>query len=940
MTATRKTHLGIDEKHYIPARVEPDIYTLWEKAGVFRAQQDSQKPAFSMVIPPPNVTGRLHMGHGLNNTIQDVIARHKRMTGFDVLWLPGTDHAGISTQSVVKKHLQAEGVDWLSLGREKMVERIWTWKEQYGETILHQLRRLGSSCDWERTRFTMDTPLSKAVRTAFKRLFDKGLIYRDKYIVNWCPVDQTALSDDEVETKEGGEPGFLWYFNYPFADAEDHLTVATTRPETMLGDTAVAVHPDDERFNAHIGRELILPLVGRKIPVIGDAFVDPEFGTGCVKVTPAHDVNDFEIGKRHNLEQINVMNPDASMNDNVPEQFRNLDRFKCRAKVVEALKAQGFFLKQEERMTPIGRCQRSKAMVEYRLSDQWFVSMRPLADAALKASDDGLVAFHPQRWDGVYRDWLENTRDWCISRQLWWGHRIPAWYHRENGTMLVEIETPEIVKQNPDQWVQDEDVLDTWFSSALWPYSTMGWPEDAEDLARYFPTDVLVTAKDIIFFWVARMVMTSLFNTGKVPFYKVLINPIILDEDGETMSKSKGNGIDPLHVIDGATQDDLEGPIYEARPVDMDRRLSNLRKNFPDGFKGVGADALRYTLMTNATGTQQFQISLKRFEDIGRPLTDKIWNGSRLILEAMAMAKDLPAADTKDHLKLEDEWILGRLDKTIETVGKAYEDYAFHHTTDSLYHFFWDDLCDWYLELAKFRLREGRDTEKRALFQTLSEVMSCYLRLLHPIVPFITEELWGHFQAKTAESLILSTDRESLWGSKLCATASFPETGSRWNPDTDEAFGLLQDMVRTIRNMRSNAGIKATIPLEAVVVGGDAKLKSTLQASTGLITHSACLKALKFSADKPRNMTMAVVESLELYVNLAEHMDIEAEIVRIERELAKVDKEILSLGKKLSNKGFTEGAPAEIVAKVKNRHKSAVEKKHKLQVMLKDLPRK
>jgi valyl-tRNA synthetase len=713
--------------------------------------------------------------------------------------------------------------------------------------------------------------------------------------------------------------------------------VATTRPETMLGDTAVAVHPDDERYKRYVGKKLTLPLVGRRIPVIADEFVDPRFGTGCVKVTPAHDLNDFELGKRHHLAQINVMNPDASMNENVPEIFRGLDRFECRQSVLEALKAAGKFVKEEPRMTPVGRCQRSKAMVEYRLSDQWFVRMKPLAEAALKASAEGRIRFYPQRWDGVYQDWLRNTRDWCISRQLWWGHRIPAWYHRRTGEMRVAIETPDIVNQHPDDWFQDEDVLDTWFSSALWPYSTMGWPERTEDLARYFPTSVLVTAKDIIFFWVARMVMTSLFNTGQVPFHQVLINPIILDEDGETMSKSKGNGIDPLHVIDGATPQELEGPIHEARPEDMDRRLENLQNKFPGGFKGVGADALRYTLMTNATGTQQFQISLKRFEDIGRPLTDKLWNGARLILDAMSAIADLPQSAHNGDLTLADQWILGRLDRTVETVSHAYETYAFHHASDHLYHYFWDDLCDWYLELAKFRLRNEDGAGRWALLKTLSEVMSVYLRLLHPIMPFITEELWGHFKLKTAKSPLFKIDRESLWSSSLCATAAFPETRSRWNRDVDDAFGLQQAIVRTVRNMRANAGIKAIIPLDAAVLAKDSAIKSTLQSSTELICQVAGLKSLLFSDEKPENMSVVVVESVELCVNITAHIDVEKEIKRIARELAKVEQEISELQKSISNKGFVDNASAEIVVQKKERFVAAQEKQSKLKKMLNGL---
>ena len=873
----------------------------------------------------------------MNNTIQDVIARFKRMTGHDVLWLPGTDHAGISTQSVVKKHLHAEGVDWKALGRDKMVDRIWAWKEQFGETILNQLRRLGASCDWDRTRFTMDESLSLAVRTAFKRLYDAGLIYRGKYIVNWCPIDQTALSDDEIETKEGGVPGFLWYFKYPLSDGSGHLTVATTRPETMLGDTAVAVHSQDERYRTYVGKELILPLVGRRIPVIADDFVDPEFGTGCVKVTPAHDANDFEIGRRHHLPQINIMNPDASMNENVPEAFRGMDRFECREAVVQALKDAGVFLRAEERMTPVGRCQRSKAMVEYRLSDQWFVKMKPLAEAALEASDQDRIAFYPGHREKDYRNWLNDIRDWCISRQLWWGHRIPAWYHKQTGEIRVDIETPAVVSQHPGDWTQDEDVLDTWFSSALWPYSTLGWPNPTADLKRYFPTNVLVTAKDIIFFWVARMVMTSLFNTDRVPFHQVLINPIILDENGETMSKSKGNGIDPLHVIDGATLQDLEGPIHEARPHDMAQRLEELRLKFPNGFKSVGADALRYTLLSIPTDSQQFRISLKGFKEIGRPMTDKIWNGSRLILDAIASVSDLSPPTDADESTLADQWILGRLDRAVETVKDAYENYAFHQAIGRLGRFFKDDLCDWYLELAKHRLRDGQASDQWTLFQTLSELMSSFLRMIHPIMPFISEELWGHFLIKVRNTPLCSQAGDSFWGSPLCAGALFPESGSRWNPAVDEKFRLFQAYVKAVRNLRAEAGIKPSVDLDARVLTHDEDSQVALKTIVDLIVRTAGLKSLQSVDEKPTAMSMAVVDSSELYVDLASHRDVRADLERAQRELVKVDKTLAALEKKLSNPGFLANAPDEEKQKQNGKYAEALEKQRKLQNVVKEL---
>ncbi|HQH28411.1 MAG TPA: valine--tRNA ligase, partial [Oligoflexia bacterium] len=480
--------LSLDQKHYIPAQIESEIYALWEESGVTSTKRTAGRPTYTIVIPPPNITGRLHMGHALNNTVQDALIRFKRMDGFDALWIPGTDHAGISTQSVVKKHLDAEGINYLELGREKTIERIWEWRNKYGDQILTQLRRMGCSCDWSRTRFTMDEMLSRAVRTAFKRLYDEGLIYRGKYIVNWCPVDRTALSDDEVITTDGGEPGHLWHIKYPLSDGSGYVTVATTRPETMLGDTAIAVNPKDPRYQKIVGQTVTLPLVGREIPVIADDYVEKDFGSGCLKVTPAHDLNDFQISRRHNLPQLNVMNEDGTMGEHAPKKYHGMDRFACREVVVEELSALGLLAGIEDRMTPIGRAQRSRSIIEYRLSDQWFVRMQPLAQQAIEASENGEIHLFPTRWEKIYRDWLMNTRDWCISRQIWWGHRIPAWYHKATGEILVAEETPAQAKLRPEEWEQDKDVLDTWFSSALWPYSTMGWPDKTEDLARYYPT--------------------------------------------------------------------------------------------------------------------------------------------------------------------------------------------------------------------------------------------------------------------------------------------------------------------------------------------------------------------------------------------------------------------------------------------------------------------
>lgn len=906
-----RTRLTLEEKHYDPLKVEKGIYEYWREKEVFQAgkKKDSNRPAYCIVIPPPNVTGRLHMGHALNNTIQDLLIRYKRMDGYDALWVPGTDHAGIATQSVVKKQLQAQGINHRELGREQFLEKVWEWKEQYGDTILMQLRRLGCSCDWSRTAFTMSDTLSGAVRAAFKRLYDEGLIYRGKYIVNWCPVDKTALSDDEVITKDGGEPGHLWYFRYPLAEGSGHLTVATTRPETMLGDTAVAVNPADERFAKYIGKMIRLPLVDREIPVIADDYVDPAFGTGCVKITPAHDPNDFQMGLRHNLAMIDVMHDDARMNDEVPEQFRGLDRYECRRKVVEAIDELGLLEKVEERMTPVGRSYRSKEVIEYRLSDQWFIKMKPLAEQALKRSENGELEYFPSRWDAFYRSWLENTRDWCISRQLWWGHRIPAWYHKVSGEILVDTEIPDRVRKNPKDWYQEDDVLDTWFSSALWPYSTLGWPEETEDLKRFFPTDVLVTGKDIIFFWVARMVMTSLFNLGKVPFRHVLINSIICDEQGETMSKSRGNGIDPLHVIDGATKEDLTGPVYEARPHNIEELVARIEKNFPDGFPGVGADALRYTMLTNATDAQQVQISLKRFDEVGRPLTNKIWNAGKLII---SMVKDASPA-TAGAPALEDRWILSRYAETIKKVRSNFDSYSFHHALSSLYHFFWDDICDWYLEVTKSRLKSGNAEDVRRVQETLSEVFGGFLRLLHPVMPFITEEMWGHLQPLLSKSGYGGSEAASWRDEEVLALATFPLETDLHDGEIEKTFRSVQELVRAVRNMRASAGVSPSVALASQILPENGTAGSRYLQNERLICRMANLSVLSFVESAPDGMSVSVLPDARVFLNLVEHMDIEAELKRNQKNLEKLEQQIRSLDARLSNENFTARAPEQVV---------------------------
>ena len=902
----RTTFLSLDEKHYQPARLEHDIYALWENASVFNADPSSQKPPYTIVIPPPNVTGRLHMGHALNNSVQDALIRFKRMDGFDALWVPGTDHAGISTQSVVKKHLDAEGINYLELGREKMIARIWEWKKKYGDQILLQLRRMGCSCDWSKTAFTMDENLSVAVRTAFKKFYDDGLIYRGKYIVNWCPVDRTALSDDEVSTAEGGEPGHLWHFKYPLADGSQEIIIATTRPETMLGDSAVAVNPQDERYQHLIGKMIRLPIVGREIPIIADDYVDKSFGSGGLKVTPAHDPNDFQIARRHNLPYINVMNEDATMGDQAPAEFHGMDRFACREVVVEKMKDLGLLVQVEDRMTPVGRAQRSGAVIEYRLSDQWFVKMRPLADQALARSDKGELLFTPERWDSIYRYWLENTQDWCISRQIWWGHQIPAWYNRKTGEIAVDVTTPAIVAKNPDDWYQDQDVLDTWFSSALWPFSTLGWPEQTAELARYYPTSVLSTAKDIIYFWVARMVMTGVHLVGKVPFNKVYLHPVVCDARGETMSKSKGNGIDPLHVIDGATVEQLEGPIFEARPVNMQNLLDELHLHHKAGFPAVGADALRLTLLSLNSQAQQVQISLQKFEEVGKRFVDKIWNASRFVLQSIAVPA--LAVATSEH-QLEDRWILSRLDETTDKVRKCFEEFQFNAAVDTLQTFFWDDFCDWYVELVKTRMRGVQTGDAFVVQQVLSEVLLTSLRLLHPIIPFVTEELWGHTLNAVSPRGLLPADEAALAEIELIAKAPFPVAKGRADSALNSQLGTLQELVRQIRYMRSNAGVASKVALDVQLLVKDSAVEAVIRSGQTLIERSANIKSLTYCTQAPVGYATAVLERVEVFANLDEHLDVGAERERNQSALKKVELEIEKAEKKLNNPQFMERAP-------------------------------
>ena len=944
---------------------EKRIYSLWREKRCFdsvydpdgkpRSDAEADKPRFTIAIPPPNVTGRLHMGHALNNTIQDVLIRFKRMDGYDALWVPGTDHAGISTQTVVRKHLDAEGVDYRELGREKFIEKIFEWKKKYGDYILRQLERLGSSCDWRRICFTMDEGPSRGVRTVFKALYDRGLIYRGKRIVNWCPVDRTALSDDEVNTKDGGEASHLWHIRYPLVEPTGevtHVSVATTRPETLFGDVAVAVHPEDERFRALVGKQVRLPLQGRLIPIIADDYVDREFGTGCLKITPAHDANDFEVGQRHALEPINVMNPDATMNNVVPERFRGLDRYKARDEAVKALEEEGLLEKIEDRMVPIGRAQRSGTAIEYRLSDQWFVRMKPLAAKALEASgyrrdieDDtwkktetSELFFHPPRWEKIYYAWLTNIRDWTISRQIWWGHRIPAWYHKDSGEILVDVDTPEAVKKDPDSWEQDPDVLDTWFSSWLWPMTTLGWPDKSPDFERYYPTSVLSTSKDIIFFWVARMNFAGLEMAEELPYRDVYIHPTVLDDRGAVMSKSKGNGIDPLAVIEGASLEDLKEPIFEARPANMKELIARVEKLFPNGFEAVGADALRFTLVHSCSEGQELRLSLQRFHEIGRRFVTKLWNASRFVLLSLDDVPDAPdGPDAPDanvaEPTVEDRWIASRTASTVRQVRRALEGYDFAPVGHTLYRFIWNDYCDWYLELTKARMTGDDPKAARRAAHELGVTLAEILRMLHPVAPFITEELWG--------KLLEAMDAKNLWlGQRPQSDLLILETAPKGEREPDsaleEAFASLQRLVGGVRTSRAHARISEKVRLTATVKPLADGFEELVETTAPVLSRLANLGSLTLVDKKPAGSVGIVDPAFELHVALGEHVDIEAELKRIEKEMVGLRKKLAQVSNKLDNPKFLAGAKPEVVSEQKVKHQELSDMLEKLEAMKKD----
>ena len=860
---------------YDPAAVETKWYRHWEQERLFHAEPADQGDSYSIVIPPPNVTGQLHMGHALDNTLQDILIRWRRMQGYSTLWMPGCDHAGIATQIKVEEVLAKEGVSRYDLGREKFIERVWEWKRQYGDRITNQLKRLGASCDWERERFTMDEGCSRAVREVFVSLYEKGLIYRGDRITNWCPRCNTALSDIEVEHEDS--QGKLYHVRYPFKDnPNEYVTVATTRPETILGDTGVAVNPSDERYTAVVGRELVLPLVGRVLPIIADEYVDPAFGTGAVKVTPAHDPNDFDMGQRHDLPLIRVIGNNGNMTNEAGEAYTGLDRYECRKKLVADLDAAGFLVKIEDHAHAVGHCQRCNTVVEPLVSKQWFVRMQPLAVPAMEVVREGRTEFVPERFTKIYMNWLENIRDWCISRQIWWGHRIPAWYCTACGETMVSRQDLTVCPHCGGKLEQDPDVLDTWFSSALWPFSTMGWPDKTPELARYYPTSVLVTGYDIIFFWVARMMFTGMEFMKEVPFRHVFIHGLVRDSQGRKMSKSLGNGIDPLEVIEK-----------------------------------YGADTLRFTLVTGNTPGNDMRFYWERVES-SRNFANKIWNASRFVLMNL---EDFDSATPCGELALADRWILSRYAQAVAGVTENMEKFELGEAARMLYDFIWGEFCDWYIELAKPRLysKEGATGRHTAQY-VLGYILERTLRLLHPFMPFISEEIREHLPQ--ADGSIV----RAAW------PALEPE---RIDEAAESQMNAVMDTIKAVRNMRAEMNVPLGRKGEVILQPASTELEKILAANLPFIKTMATAEPVGFippGTAKPENAVSRVISGVEIYLPLKGLIDVEKEIARMTKELQGLENELSRIEGKLANAGFLAKAPAAVLDQQRTRKAEVTEK--------------
>ena len=852
-------------KVYSPNEIEDKWYKIWEEKGYFNAQHNAEKPGYSIAIPPPNVTGILHMGHMLNNSIQDTIIRYKRMSGFDTLWIPGMDHAGIATQNKVERMLADEGTSKEEIGYDEFLRRTWEWKEKHGGLITKQLRKLGVSLDWTRERFTMDEGLSEAVKEVFIKLYNDGLIYRGEYIVNWCPHDKTALADDEVNHED--KNGKIWEIRYPVKDSDEEFVIATTRPETMLGDTGVAVNPNDERYKHLIGKTVILPLMNREIPIVADEYVDMEFGTGVVKMTPSHDPNDFEVAKRTGLAFLNIFTEDAHVNEN-GGKYQGLERFDAREAILADLEEQGLLVGVKDHKNAVGHCYRCNSVIEPRVSTQWFVKMEPLAKRALEVVKNGKIQITPKRWEKVYYNWLENIRDWTISRQIWWGHRIPA-YYSEDGTVFVAKSLEEAKIQAREKFGKDvnlteeTDVLDTWFSSALWPFSTLGWPNETEDLKKFFPTNALVTGADILFFWVARMVMMSLYIKDEIPFNYVYLHGIIRDEKGRKMSKSLGNSPDPLDLI-----------------------------------AKYGADAIRFSFLYNTSQGQDIHFSEKLLE-MGSAFANKVWNASRFVLSNL---EDFDVSTTVDNseFKLEDKWILSKLQTASKLINENMEKYELDAAAKLAYEFFRGDFCDWYVEIAKTRVYGQEGSDKVVAQWVLRHVLDKGLKMLHPFMPFITEEIWQKLQ--TGEETIMLSD--------------FPKEEKEFiNIEAEKEFDYLKEVISAIRNIRGEANVSPSKKIEVIFKTADENAKNILQNNAKILDKLANIEKYEFNVEIPKLVGFRLVETTEIYVPLADLIDLDKEIEKLEKSIAKIQKDLDKTLKKLSNESFVKKANPEAVKK-------------------------
>jgi valyl-tRNA synthetase len=852
-------------KTYDPSQVEDRLYREWMEKGYFHAVPDSSKTPYTIVIPPPNITGQLHMGHALDNTLQDILIRWKRMQGYCALWLPGTDHASIATEARIVESMAKEGIKKEDLGREKFLERAWEWKRVYGGRIVEQLKKLGSSCDWERERFTMDEGLSKAVLEVFVKLYEKGLIYRGDRIINWCPKCRTSISDAEVEYEE--QEGNFWHLKYPVKDSDEYIIVATTRPETMLGDTAVAVNPEDERYAGLIGKTVILPLMNREIPIIADSYVDKEFGTGAVKITPAHDPNDFDVGLRHDLPQIRVMDDGARMNESAGK-YAGMDRYEARKKIVEDLKELGLLVKIEGHKHNVGTCYRCDTVIEPIMSRQWFVKMKPLAEPAIEAVRNGTIKFVPDRFSKIYYNWMENIQDWCISRQLWWGHRIPAFYCRECGAMFVQREGPDVCPHCGSTRIeQDPDTLDTWFSSALWPFSTLGWPEKTRDLEYFYPTNVLVTGYDIIFFWVARMIFSGLEHMGKEPFRHVFIHGIVRDAMGRKMSKSLGNVIDPLEVI-----------------------------------AQYGTDALRFALTIGNSPGKRLRFSNEKVES-SRNFANKIWNATRFVLMNFDENLDFSKVDMS-KLTTPDKWILSRVNTLAAEVTENLENFELGIALQKVYEFIWEEFCDWYIELVKPRLFDREDETRLEAQWVLNHVLGTAMKLLHPYMPFVTEEIYSHLISKD-ESIMIST--WPVYDEKL------------HYPEDEKDMQMIMDAIKAVRNIKVEMNVPPSRKNKLIFVAGPAE-SAILSSGTKFFERLAGASEIKVQPDKagiPSDAVSAVIASAEIFIPLEDLVDIKKELERLEKEKANLEKELERVNGKLNNEGFVSKAPAKLIEEEK-----------------------